>query len=135
MKFLIILIGLAIATQVSAQSVCVIEQVEGSMIQGMVVSGEDKLYPVKSASIKVFRVGQSNREIRKVKSDSDGRFVLGALPNGKFEIAFSYPGTVTLFVPVRISPKKQEADIIVKLGVLIGVPCGGGEVEIVADSK
>lgn len=129
-KILMIFTIFSFVTCLNAQGVCVIDEVKASSIKGSVISGDEN-YKVKNAVIKVFKGKTQKKLIKELKSDSDGNFEIIGLSSGKYNMSVSYPRTVSLFIPLIIDDKENKKNVGVKLGYLIGVPCGGGEVKLI----
>ncbi|MBK7510695.1 MAG: carboxypeptidase regulatory-like domain-containing protein [Chloracidobacterium sp.] len=139
MKILIGLIFVGITVTIlcnnaSAQEMCVIPEQKVSSIKGIVafVGAENR---IKGAKINLKAKNESDKSITEVETDQDGLFEIKGARKGKYNLVVSYPNAVTLYVPISLSKSGNDKYLHITLGAIIGETCGGGDVELVDESK
>lgn len=119
------------AMKTLGQGVCVIAEQKVSKIAGSVKFLNSESF-VKDAKLKLTARNDQTRVISETVTNEKGWFEFGNVDKGKYMLIVSSPNLTSLYIPLKISSKKKDAELQISLGALIGEPCGGGDVKTVS---
>lgn len=126
-----------------AQGICDVYDFRIDTIKGRVISnspnGDE---PIPKAKIELRRISDDLEiiVIKTVFSNENGFFEIDAVPKGEYQLAVSQEELrfIHFFIGINVVKKKnrskREKSLIIKLGVSVIKPCGGGKAWVVEDS-
>ncbi len=110
------------------QGVCVIAEQKVSKIAGSIRFLDSESF-VNDAKLKLTDREDKTKVISETVTDEKGLFEFENVIKGKYMLIVSSPNLTTLYIPLKVSNKKNNSKLQISLGALIGESCGGGDVK------